>query len=281
LLLGFILLSFTKSGLNELPFADFPKLFPVVPGVIDEASGIADSYENPGFLWVELDSGNPPVLHLLRHDGSHGNSIFLKGATNRDWEDLALSSGPDDSKKYLYIAETGDNNLAYSKYAIYRVIEPKSTVDSISNFDKISFKYPDGPHDAEAILVDRNTKNIYIITKRDKLSKVYKLEYPHYTTSQVNIATFVMDLPYKGVVSSAISPAQDEIVIKTYSKIYYYTRNTGESIEGTLSHSYQVLPYQVEAQGEAICFSNAHDGFFTLSEKSFLPSAKLNFYKRK
>jgi hypothetical protein len=82
-------------------------------------------------------------------------------------------------------------------------------------------------------------------------------------------------------VSSAISPAQDEIVIKTYSKIYYYTRKTGESIEGTLSHSYQVLPYQVEAQGEAICFSNAHDGFFTLSEKSFLPSAKLNFYKRK
>src|SRR6476660_1451271 len=244
-LLGFILLSFTKNGPEELPFVDFPKLFPVAPGVIDEASGIADSYENPGFLWVELDSGNPPVLHLLKHDGSHGKSIFLKGATNRDWEDLALSSGPDESKKYLYIAETGDNNLAHSQYAIYRVIEPKSTVDTVSNIDKISFKYPDGSHDAEAILVDANTKNIYILTKRDKLSKLYKLEYPHYTTSEVNIATFVMDLPYKGVVSAAMSPAQDEIVIKTYSKIYYYTRNTGESIEQALSSSYQVLPYQV------------------------------------
>src|SRR5580765_1141268 len=71
----------------ELPFSNIPELYDIAPGVIDEASGIADSYANPGFLWVELDSGNPPVLHLLKHDGSHGKSIFLKGATNRDWED--------------------------------------------------------------------------------------------------------------------------------------------------------------------------------------------------
>jgi hypothetical protein len=83
------------------------------------------------------------------------------------------------------------------------------------------------------------------------------------------------------VTSAAISPAQDEILIKTYSKVYYYKRKSGETVEQTLKHNFRILAYQVEAQGEAICFSNRHDGFFTLSEKSFLPSAQLNFYKRK
>ena len=278
---AFILLSYQKGDNNELPFEDIPKLFPVAPGVIDEASGIADSYANPGFLWVELDSGNPPVLHLLKHDGRLGKSIFLKGVSNRDWEDIALSAGPEEGKKYLYVAETGDNNQAYAQYAIYRLIEPGSTVDTVAHVDKISFRYPDGSHDAEAILVDGASKDIYIFTKRDNLSKVYKLSYAEYNAPGLHSATFVMDLPYKGVVSAAISPAQDEIFIKTNSKVYYYTHKSSESIEHALQQPYKILPYQVEAQGEAICFSNTHAGYFTLSEKSLLPRAQLNFYKRR
>jgi len=267
---------------EEQLFDSSPKLFPITPGVIDEASGIADSYANLGFLWVELDSGNPPVLHLLNHDGKHGHTVFLKGIQNRDWEDLALSTGPQPSKKYLYLAETGDNNQTYDQYAIYRFIEPRvEKNDTVSNIDKIRFKYPDGSHDAEAILVDGVSKDIFIITKRDKFSKVYKLSYPSYQSESMHIASYVMDLPYKGVTSAAISPAQDEILIKTYSKVYYYKRKSRESIEQTLKSHFHILPYQVEAQGEGICFSNQHDGFFTLGERSFLPAAQLNFYKRK
>ena len=281
LALAIILISCQKGERIELPFDNVPKLFPITPGVIDEASGIADSYANAGFLWVELDSGNPPVLHLLKHDGKIGKSIFLKGVANRDWEDIVLADGPEEGRKYLYVAETGDNNQTYDHYAIYRLIEPKATEDSISRIDKISFKYPDGSHDSEAILVDGSSKDIYVITKRDNLSKLYKLSYSNYNNSGLHTAVFVMDLPYKGVVSAAMSPAQDEIMVKTYGKIYYYTRKPGESVEQALSQPYKILPYQVEAQGEAICFSNSHNGFFTLSERSFLPSAQLNFYKRR
>jgi hypothetical protein len=277
-----VLLSYQTPGADDPVFESAPKLFPITPGIIDEASGIADSYSNVGFLWVELDSDNPPVLHLLKHDGKHGHTVFLKGIQNRDWEDIALSNGPQTSKKYLYLAETGDNNQVYAHYAIYRFIEPKiEKNDTVSNINKIQFKYPDGSHDAEAILVDGASKDIFIITKRDNFSKVYKLSYPSYESEGMHVASHIMDLPYKGVTSAAISPAQDEILIKTYSKVYYYKRKSGETIEQTLQHNFRILPYQVEAQGEAICFSNQHDGFFTLSEKSFLPSAQLNFYKRK
>ncbi len=277
--LAVLLLSCKKAGPVE-PFESVPTLYAVAPGFVDEASGIGDSFANPGFLWVELDSGNPPALYLLNHDGKQGKTILLKGATNRDWEDLVVSSGPVQSKKYVYIGEIGDNNLAYSQYSIYRLPEPDANADSISSFAKIDFKYPDGAHDAEAMLVDGTTKDIFIITKRDQNSKVYKLSYPQ-DTAALNTASFIIDLPYKGVVSAAMASSQNELMVKTYSSVYYYKRKNGESIDQALKQSYQLLPYQVEAQGEAICFANDNSGFYTLSEKSFLPSAKLNFYKRK
>jgi len=278
--LAFILLSCKKTAPADPPFGAIPTLFDISPGVIDEASGIGDSFVNPGFLWVELDSHNPASIFLLKHDGKIGKQIHLKGATNRDWEDLAVSDGPVESKKYVYIGEIGDNDQVYGEYSIYRLPEPMASVDSVADFDRLDFKYPDGAHDAEAMLVDAKTKDIYIITKRDHHSKVYKLTYPQSNTT-VGTASFVLDLPYKGVVSAAVSPQQDEILVKTYSSVYYYKRKVGESIEEVLKQNFQLLGYQVEAQGEAICFSNDRSGFFTLSEKSFLPSVKLNFYKRK
>jgi hypothetical protein len=278
--LTFIFLSCKKAGNAEPPFESVPILYDILPGVIDEASGIGDSFANPGYLWVELDSGNPAALYLLKHDGTHGRAIHLKGATNRDWEDLVVSNGPAQAKKYIYIGEFGDNGLVFGQYSIYRFLEPTASVDSVFNFARIDFTYPDGPHDAEAMLVDAETKDIYILTKRDQLSKVYKLAFPQ-DTINLNTASFVMDLPYMGVVSAALSSGENEIMVKTYSSIYYYKKKQGETFEQALKKPYQLLPYQVEAQGEAVCFANNSAGFFTLSEKGFLPSAKLNFYKRK
>ena len=276
---AFLLLGCKRAG-PSLPFEAIPLLYDVTPGIVDEASGIGDSHANAGLLWVQQDSGNPAALYLLKHDGSHVKSIFLKGVGNRDWEDLVVADGPVEGKKYLYIGEIGDNNYAYHTYSIYRLPEPKLNVDSVTDYEKINFKYPDGSHDAEAMLVDGRSKDIFIITKRDQRSRVYKLAYPQDATT-VNTASFVMDLPYKGVVSATISSSQNEVLVKTYSSVYYYKKKNGETIEQLLQQSYQPLPYQVEVQGEAICFANDNNGFYTLSEKGMLPAVKLNFYKRK
>ena len=49
---------------------------------IPEASGIADSKTNPGYLWVEEDSGNPSRIWLLSHDGKTVKTIPIEGADN-------------------------------------------------------------------------------------------------------------------------------------------------------------------------------------------------------
>jgi hypothetical protein len=242
--------------------------------IINEISGIADSKANEGYLWGQEDSGNPPQLYLINHGGAVQKKIYIKGATNRDWEDMSLS-GTD-----IFIAETGDNNLAYSEYSFYKFPEPLSTIDTVQNVDNIRFKYADGPHDAEAFLVDPVSKDIYIITKRDNPSKIFKLAYPYSLTS-LNTATEVGILPYSGVVSAAISTDGKEIIIKLYPAIFYYKRVAGETIEQALQKTYTTLPYKMEPLGEAVGFSTDNSGFYTLSEKGFGSSVNLYFYKRK
>jgi dipeptidyl aminopeptidase/acylaminoacyl peptidase len=254
-------------------FDSIPTAKTVIP-IINEGSGIADSKANPGFLWVEEDSGNPPQLYLISHDGTVSKKIYIKGAVNRDWEDMALVSDE------LYIADIGDNAQTSIDYFFYKFTEPTASADTVTDFTTIRFRYPDGSHDAEAFLVDPSTKDIYIITKRDSPSRIYKLAFP-YNSVSYNAVEFVGALPYPGVVSAALSADGKEIIVKTYTNLYYYQRQTGESLASTIQKNFTILPYKIEPQGEAVTFAYNNSGIYTLSEKGFGNSVILYFYQRK
>lgn len=282
LLLVFTLAACHKKEIspNTLPFEATPFSKQITPGLIDEASGIADSKANPGYIWVEQDSGNPNDIALISDSGHVLKSINIRSAINRDWEDICLAGGPAAGTNYLYIGDIGDNNQVYTQYTIYRLPEPSQSVDTVSTFDSISFKYPDGSHDAEALVVDNVSKNIYVITKRDASSRIYKLNYPQ-STNSLNTAVFCSALDFNGVTSTAISPS-GEIVVKTYTTIYYWKNASNQNIEDVLKTPPVKLDYQFEPQGEGICFRNDNSGFYTLSERpSVIAYVNLNFYKRK
>ena len=257
---------------TPLIFDSIPISRPVTP-IINEGSGIADSKVNPGFLWVEEDSGNPPQLYLISHDGTVSKKIYIKGAVNRDWEDMALVSGE------LYVADIGDNAQTSLDYFFYTFSEPLASVDTVSNFTTIRFRYPDGSHDAEAFLVDPSTKDIYIITKRDNPSRIYKLTYPY--NIAFNEVEFVEALSITGVVSAALSVDGKELIVKTYTNLYYSQRLAGESLASLFQKDFTILPYKIEPQGEAVTFANNNSGIYTLSEKGFANSVNLYFYPRK
>ena len=246
----------------------------VVTPMIQEGSGIADSQNNPGNLWVMEDSGNPTQLYLLGYDGKVKKKVFLKGTTNRDWEEMRRA-GSD-----LYIGEIGDNRQQYNEYLFYQFTEPTPTTDTVSTIKSIRFRYEDGAHDAEAFLVEPGSKDIFIITKRDSVAGIYKLAAPYSYTAH-NTAKKVGELPYNGVVAAALSPDGKEILVKTYPSIYRYTRSQGQSIDQSLQNMPDQLGYQLEPQGEAITYATSNTGFFTLSEKGFSSLVNLYFYKRK
>ena len=263
---------------NQPVFATTPAAV-TVSNVIKEASGLAPSKSNQGSLWVHEDSGTPGQILLIKNTGSLVRVVIIEGAVNVDWEDMSLSKGPDPSLDYLYIGDVGDNSLNRTECAIYRLAEPSSTADTVRVFDKIRFRYPDGYHDAEGILVESNTKDIYVITKSDNPSAIYKLPYPQDLTA-INQAVFSGKLSFGGVTGAAMSPDNAEIIIKTYPALNYFARAPGVSIEKALQSSPVRLAYQVEPQGEAVAFAADNSGVYTLSEKAFSSTINLFFYKR-
>lgn len=279
---GFLMLQCSRKEMPapSLPFESKPVTVPLQPGLIDEVSGITAASTVPGSVWAQQDGGNPAELMLMNEQAMIQKRIPIKAAFNRDWEEMASGGGPMTDSNYLYIAETGDNNAVYNNYSIYRFVEPHLSTDTVFQFDKINFQYPDGAHDAEAMFVSRQ-KDIYIITKRDAVSKIYKLPYPQ-TTGAIMTATPCGQLKFSGVTGAALSKTGNELLVKTYSQLYYWKLADNEIPETALQRSPLQLGYEPEPQGEAVCFQYNGLGFYTISEKPFfISSVTLNYYKRK
>ncbi len=260
-------------------------------GQIQEASGIVASYRNKGFLWTHNDSGDRNRIFLLDTNGKGTREFNLEGATNRDWEAISMAQFPEGS--YLYVGEIGDNNAVHAESAIYRVPEPDITATTaqyttLQNVQKITYKYPDGPRDAECFLIDQVSKDIFIISKRENSKRLYKLSYPQSYT-QTTTAEFVQELNFSNIPGTPsyitdgnISVDNQEIIIKNYLQIFHWRRNTNESIPDALKRTPTMLPYTAEPQGEGVCFAQDGSSYYTISETgpNFIP-VNLYAYKRK
>lgn len=257
---------------------------------LDEVSGIVASRKNPGMLWVHNDSGHPAALHLLSPQGKRRATYRLKGGINIDWEDIAIGPGPKEGETYLYVGDIGDNMSLRSEYHLYRFVEPtyvaspSVVLDTITEYDQLSFTYPEGPVDAETLLIDPLTQEIYVLTKEMNQVQLYQLRYPDRPPFRQK-ARRIAALPYAGadwwdrLVGGDISPDGREILLKTYAYVLYWRRDdTHQTLPSLLQQPADTLPYSVEPQGEAIGFAADGSGYYTLSEQNLGADVHLYFY---
>jgi len=207
---------------------------------------------------------------------------------------MAVGPGPDSGKHYLYIGEIGDNQAQRELKYIYRAPEPdvdssQSPIDTtLLGTDIITFKYPDGRRDAETVMVDPITKDIYVVSKWESNVRVYLAAYPQSTTDTLTLehkATLDSawitggDFPY--ISGGDISPSGLEILIKTYHKILYWQREPGREVWEALANDPLILPYIMEPQGEAVGWESKElGGYYTISEEFNGIPAHLYFYPR-
>jgi hypothetical protein len=273
-----------ETGLS-INFESAPQSFPIIPGVIDEASGLASSATMKGFLWTLQDSGRPNSLYLLSADGKMIKEFSIPGATNHDWEDLASGPGPVDGVNYLYIGETGNNNAPMTATnMIYRIPEVGNISEAFNqnSLEKITYRYPDGPRDAETVLLDPLTRDIFIVSKEMDKAGLYRLPYPQSTSAVITAEKMGVIPSVVFTTGGSVSANGDEILIRTYISAAYWKRKTGETIGQTLLRSpTKNLFVAPEPQGEAICFDQEAKGFYTLSELGQTTSVSLNYYIRK
>jgi hypothetical protein len=250
---------------------------------LEEVSGLAASITNKGLLWTHNDSFNAAQIFLIDEDLDIKLTCELAGIENRDWEDITVGPGPEAGKNYIYLGEIGDNLAQYPYKVIYRFEEPVLAGNTerivINKFDKIFFKLPDGKKDTEALSINPQSKNLYVISKREEPVHVYELKYPQ-STSDTTIATDLMTLPFKQIVAADFSADGKELLMKSYKKIYYFPIETSKPIAESLKAQAKELPYDEEPQGESITFARDGSGFYTISEKNEGKKSYLLFYKR-
>jgi hypothetical protein len=295
LLTTFYLVAVDAQELYSDPiFGDRIDLGLIVYGPIDEASGIAASRKNPGVLWTHNDSGDPSRVFAFNTHGEHLGVYYIDGAGSRDWEDMAVGPGPDSTKQYLYIGDIGDNQGQHELNYIYRVPEPdvdssQSPIDTtLLGTDIITFKYPDGSRDAETVMVDPITKDIYVVSKRESNVRVYLAAYPQSTTDTLTLehkatldSAWIAGGDFPLVTGGDISPSGLEILIKTYHKILYWQREPGQAVWEALANEPLIVPYKEEPQGEAVGWEPKElGGYYTISEEFNGIPAHLYFYPR-
>jgi hypothetical protein len=252
---------------------------------LSEVSGLAASIRNPNLLWTHNDSGNEPEVYLINDSLSIKLTCRLAGIENRDWEDIAVGPGPDAGTTYVYVGDIGDNVGRYNFKMIYRFEEPDLlTADTsyieVNRFDTIVFQLPDERKDAETLMVDPKTKDIFIISKRERPVTIYRIENPQ-NSGDTLIAEKVATFNREYIVAGDISADGSEMLLKNMDNVYYWRLEGAEGIVEALKRQPKILLYNKESQGEAIAFKYDGSGYYTLSEMISGEKSFLRFYSRK
>lgn len=240
----------------------------VAEPALDELSGMAASRTRPGVFWAHNDSGGAARLYAFTLDGAAAGTLDLAGAEAFDWEDMAAGPGPDAGTSYLYAGDIGDNIGQRESIAVYRVAEPADGDASASlPAEPFELRYSDGAHpDAEALLVDPQSGDVYVVQKRIIGSAtVYRASAP-LRADAPNDLDPVAAVNLIGPITGGDIAPDGTIALRTYTDAYLWFRAPGESIVDAFGRQGQRVPLVLEQQGEAIAFTLDSTAFLTSSE---------------
>ena len=194
-----------------------------LPG-LPEASGLAVSRRTPGRLWSHNDSGEP-ILFALDAQGAVTGRVRVSGAGVEDWEAIAV--GQCGREACIYVADIGDNEAARNRITIYRLPEPQNGSGSAAVADTYHATYPDGPHDAEALLIAADGR-LHIVTKGET-GPIGIYRFPAQLQTGVNMQLERVGEPLSQKVDAqsritdgAVSPDGQWIALRTRTSVSFY-----------------------------------------------------------
>ena len=274
---------------ESLQSGDYSK--PVVTGTIssseiNESSGIAASGCNRGVFWTHNDSGGDAFIYALNEQGEKLATYKVAGAQNIDWEDIAAFRD-ERGACFLFIGDIGDNALQRPEHIIYRIAEPDIAKSDRGSSRKnpmatdaaeaIRFQYPDGRWDSGTLMVNSQTGDLYVLSKRlGDASVVYKLA-AGYDSKKLNqlkkIAEFAVPAFHLGLLTGGdISPDGTRVVVCDYFNAYELVLPANAT---GFDEIWQQQPTVVELgerkQGEAVAFGIDGRSIFATSVKTSSP----------
>ena len=146
-----------------------------LPSGHGEASGAVTSQRYRDTGWFIRDSGNPASLYSFRLDGDGSarvQEVAVTGATNRDWEDLVYTLGPD-GRGRLLIVESGQSG---GDPFIYEVPEPEPGQRRTAPAKRYRYAFPDlRPSQANVESAFTVGRHLALVTKTSP-GRIYRFE---------------------------------------------------------------------------------------------------------
>jgi hypothetical protein len=208
--------------------------FTITDARITESSGLAvDPAGN--IYWTVNDSGDRGVAYGIGLDGKVQGSLNFR-AQPVDVEAVAVH------KDRLYVGDIGDNNGRRSFVRVFYFNSPRANGLTVS-YHAYDFRYPDGPHNAEALLVN-DSGRLFIVTK-DQDGAIYAA--PRKPDRQgVNELKKVGTAPSE-VTDGTFLPGGDKIALLTYSSVSVIDASTYEVLASS--------PIPPQPQAESLTLS--------------------------
>lgn len=151
---------------------DPPTQFTMSPNLPEE-SGLAMSKKHAKTVYSMEDSGNAATVYAYdTTNGQRKAALTVTGATNTDWEALAV--GTDGN---IYVGDIGNNFTNRPTITVYRAAEPATLANGSLAATPFTLQFADGQHDAESMFVDPADNTLYVASKANP-GKVYRAPNP-------------------------------------------------------------------------------------------------------
>jgi hypothetical protein len=187
-----------------------------------------------------------------------------------DPEDLAVAGDGT-----VWVADIGDNEAERRTIAFWKLSPGKQT--------PVVYRvtYPDGKHDAEAILLDSGGSPIIITKDIGKAPQVFvpskELEpntqagVPLKKAGEIKLPTSDTANPFSIagrslVTGGANAPDNKRVVLRTYSDALEYDVPDGDVVKAITAGTPRLTPLPNEPQGEAITYTRDGSAFVTVSD---------------
>jgi hypothetical protein len=254
--LAAVLLSWSPAMAQPAAVGCRPGQLVRVPG-LPEGSGVAVSRRTPGRVWAHNDSGEGGLV-ALNDRGAVTGHVPLPGIKIENWEALAVGPCPDGS--CLFIGDIGDNEARRRQVTVYRFAEPEGSAPPAAA-EAFHATYPDGPQDAEALLV--TPKGDLLIVTKGETGAVGLYRFPRDAKPGSASRLERVGKPREGgkaspddrITDGAISPSGDRIVLRTQRALVFYS--TTDLLAGTWREQGRLdLASLGEPQGEGVTFAD-------------------------
>ena len=219
--------------------------FTIADSRITESSGLAADPAGE-IYWTVNDSGDRAVAYGIGLDGTVQGTLNYR-AQPTDVEAVAVH---DDR---LYVADIGDNNGRRSFVRVFFFDNPRANGLTVT-YQAYDFNYPDGPHDAETLLVDASGR-LFIVTKGEKAAVYAAPAEPD--REGVNELKKVGSAP-SDVTDGTFLPDGDRIALLTYSSVAVLDASTHEVLTK--------IPIPAQPQAESLTVSLDQESLLVGSE---------------